>query len=70
MTNVWYIPFRVSCHQFRNWLSALEISLRVLARNPEIYDEPQSFRPERLIEGKWYLALDVGKYSQLCDHIS
>ena len=36
----------------RNWFSSFKILLREMARNPEIYDDPQSFRPERFIDGK------------------
>ena len=36
-----------------NWpTTSFEISLRGLTRNPEMYDDPESFRPERFITGK------------------
>jgi len=50
MANIWSVPF--SYHQLANWLSYFKISLRQMTRNPEIYDDPESFRPERFIDGK------------------
>ena len=46
MANIWSVTF--SCQFYQ----PSEILYRAITQNPDIYDEPQSFRPERYIDGQ------------------
>ena len=51
MANIWSVTFLL--HQFAiGPPTSFETSLRGLTRNHEMYDDPESFRPERFITGK------------------
>jgi cytochrome P450 len=41
----------VSCQHLIHFAGHLKFLHRAITQNPDVYDDPQSFRPERFIDG-------------------
>ena len=54
MGNLWSVEVPMF-----NFVKAAETPYRAITRDPEIYDDPQSFRPERYLDGNPIDARDM-----------